>query len=191
MQTVSWPFISATASFITVGSNLKTRMPKTKNLKGLPGNLGLSYLSTLGYYNGGYTADWIDYVAREKSIKEIEVDILNKSVTPKEAEIKPLLVDLDKLNGIIDAELKSNGFDINFISKAILRFQIPIDSPHEKGTIYCFPVLEDINGKVYTPKKRIVERAYDIDFDFITRRTQKLAKTKLSIMDKIKSIFKK
>lgn len=41
-------------------------MAKAKNLNGLPGNLAFSYLSTLGYYDGGYMAVWINYVAREK-----------------------------------------------------------------------------------------------------------------------------
>ena len=34
-------------------------MGKTRNLNGTPGNLALSYLSTLGYYDGGYMADWL------------------------------------------------------------------------------------------------------------------------------------
>lgn len=43
-----------------------------------PGNLAYSYLSTLGYYDGGYMADWLNYIARDKNIIEIEIDILKK-----------------------------------------------------------------------------------------------------------------
>ena len=62
-------------------------MAKAKNLNGLPGNLAFSYLSTLGYYDGGYMADWINYVAREKNIANIEIDILNKDIIPAPARI--------------------------------------------------------------------------------------------------------
>jgi len=55
-------------------------MGKTRNLNGIPGNLALSYLSTLGYYDGGYMADWLNFIARDKNVKEIEIDILNSGI---------------------------------------------------------------------------------------------------------------
>ena len=53
-------------------------MAKKKNLNGIPGNLALSYLITLGYYDGGYMADWLNFIARDKNVKEIEIDIFTK-----------------------------------------------------------------------------------------------------------------
>lgn len=145
-------------------------MGKTRNLNGLPGNLALSYLSTLGYYDGGYMTDWINFIARDKGLPEIRIDILNKLIEPKDAEIKPLLSDLDKLKAIIRQELENNGFTISFIKKAILKFEIPIDSSSIKNTVYCYPMVEDENGKIYKPKKRIIETAYEVDFSSLKMR---------------------
>ena len=62
----------------------------------------MSYLSTFGYYDGGYMADWLNYIAREKNIKEIEIDILNSKIEPTETDIKPLKADLSKLREILN-----------------------------------------------------------------------------------------
>ncbi|MFN8284459.1 MAG: hypothetical protein U0U67_14655 [Chitinophagales bacterium] len=140
-------------------------MGKRRNLNGLPGNIGLSYLSSLGYYNGGYMADWINYIARKEKVAELEIDILNRTITPKRVEIKPLFNDITKLQNIIESELNKNGFENSFITKAVMKFEIPIDSPNIKRKIYCYPVLEDVNGKIYKPKKRIIETAYETNFN--------------------------
>jgi len=79
-------------------------MGKMRNRNGIPGNLALSYLSTLGYYNGGYMADWINYIAREKKIKDIEIDILTTKTEPIETDIEPLKADLSKLREILKKE---------------------------------------------------------------------------------------
>lgn len=55
-------------------------MRKTRNLNGTLGNLELSYLSTLGYYDGGYMADWLNFIARDKNVKRIDIDILNEKI---------------------------------------------------------------------------------------------------------------
>jgi hypothetical protein len=125
----------------------------------------LSYLSTLGYYDGGYMTDWINYIARKKNINKISIDILNQHIYPNECDIKPLRADLDKLTEILHKELLNNGFEIAFIKKAVLNFEIPIENPKIKHTIYCSPFLEDANGKTYKPKKRITETAYEINFN--------------------------
>ncbi|RBP26937.1 hypothetical protein DFR65_1137 [Oceanihabitans sediminis] len=126
-------------------------MGKTRNLNGIPGNLALSYLSTLGYYDGGYMADWLNFIARDKNVKEIEIDILNSEIEPEETDIKPLKADLKKLRGILEKELSNNGFEMDFIKKAIMKFEIPIDNPRFKNTVYCYPFIEDENGKIYKP----------------------------------------
>ena len=61
-------------------------MGKTRNLNGIPGNLASSYLSSTGYYDGGYMADWLNYIARDKNVKEIEINILNNQIEPKEVK---------------------------------------------------------------------------------------------------------
>ena len=140
-------------------------MGKKRNLNGIPGNLALSYLSTHGYYDGGYMADWLNLIAREKSIKEIEIDILNSKIEPTETDIQPLKADLNKLKGILEKELIIHGFKTDFIKKAIMRFEIPIDDPKFKNTIYCYPFIEDETGKVYKPKKRIIETSWQSNFN--------------------------
>lgn len=165
-------------------------MGKSRNLNGLPGNLALSYLSTLGYYNGGYMADWINFIARDKNISKINIDILNKSINPQKAQIKPLLVDLDKLQGIISQELIMNGFDNTFIRKGSLQFEIPIHSRSSKNMVYCEPILEDIDGKIYKSKNPIIETAFEVDFNPLKNTQLKTRKIKFNLVNKIRRLFK-
>lgn len=164
-------------------------MGKTKNLNGIPGNLALSYLSTLGYYDGGYMADWLNFIARDKNVKEIEIDILNSGIEPEETDIKPLKADLKKLRGILEKELSNNGFEMDFIKKAVMKFEIPIDNPRFKNTVYCYPFIEDVNGKIYKPKKRIIETAYEVDFNPIKKKRMKTERMKKNWIDKIKEMW--
>lgn len=131
-------------------------MAKAKNLRGIPGNLADSYLSTLGYYENGYMADWLIRTFNNLNIPEIKIDILNELIVATEAAIKPLLSDLRKLKGILRAELHNNQFDLEFIVRA----EFHIERIGLK-TIKCNPVLQDKNGKLYYPKKAIIEQSYD------------------------------
>jgi len=153
-------------------------MGKMRNRNGIPGNLALSYLSTLGYYNGGYMADWVNYIAREKKIKDIEIDILNTKTEPIETDIEPLKADLSKLREILKKELNHNGFEADFIKSAIMRFEIPMESPRFRNTVYCNSFIEDMDGKIYKPKKRIIETAYEVDFNPIKKVQTEIVKTK-------------
>ena len=164
-------------------------MGKTRNLNGIPGNLALSYLSQLGYHNGGYMADWVNYIAHDKMIDVIEIDILNSKIEPLETDIQPLKSYLSKLREILKKELNSNGFELDFIKKAVLRFEIPIDNPRIKSTVFCYPFIEDCNGKIYKPKKRIIETAYEIDFNPVKKVQTTMEKVKNSWMIKLKEIF--
>lgn len=165
-------------------------MGKRRNLNGTPGNLALSYLSSLGYYDGGYMADWLNFIARDKKIKEIEIDILYNKITPLEADSKPLKVHLKKLRGILKKELLNNGFETNFIKKAIMKFEIPIDNPRINDLVYCYPYIEDENEKVYRPKKKITQIAYEVNFNPIKIKTTTIKQIKNNWILKIKEIFK-
>jgi len=164
-------------------------MGKTKNLNGTPGNLAVSYLSTLGYYDGGYMADWLNFIAREKSIMKIEIDILNNKIEPKEADIEPLKADLKRLRGILKKDLSNSGFDMDFIKKAVMEFEIPIDNLRIKNTVYCYPFIVDENGKIYKPKKRIIETAYEVDFNPINEMRTKAERIKKNWIEKIKEML--
>ena len=164
-------------------------MGKTRNLNGIPGNLALSYLSTLGYYKGGYMADWLNYIAHEKKIKEIEIDILNSKIEPTETDIRPLKADLNKLREILNKELFIHGFENDFIKKAIMKFEIPIDNPRFKNTIYCYPFIEDETGKIYKPKKRIIETASEVDFNPLKKVRKKTEQVKNNWISRIKRML--
>jgi len=165
-------------------------MGKTRNLNGTPGNLALSYLSTLGYYDGGYMADWLNFIARDKNVKKIEIDILNDKIKPKEADITPLKADLKKLRGILEKDLSNSGFKLDFIKKAVMELEIPIDNPRIKNTVYCYPFIEDKNGKIYKSKKRIIETAYEVNFNSIKKIRVKTDRVKKKWLDRIKEMLK-
>ncbi len=164
-------------------------MGKMRNLNGTSGNLALSYLSTLGYYDGGYMADWLNFIARDKNVKKIEIDILNDKIEPKEADITPLKADLKKLRGILEKDLSNNGLEMDFIKRAVMKFEIPIDNPRIKNTVYCYPFIEDENGKIYQPKKRIIETAHEVDFNPIKKMRMKSERVKKNWIEKIKEML--
>ena len=163
-------------------------MPRKRNLNGIPGNLAQSYLSTLGYYDGGYMADWINYIAREKKLSEIEIDILSNQVKPQIADIEPLKTSLEKIRKILFIELVNNGFEVNFIKRAIMKFEIPINEIRMNKTIFCYPYLEDIDGKIYKPKKQIIETAYEVKFNPVKKIENRINEFKGVILTKLKKL---
>lgn len=108
-------------------------------------------------------ADWINYLARLNNVGIIEIDILNKTILPSHLENRALLVDLNKLQGILEHELNNIGFEMSFIQKAVMKFEVPINDSKARA-VYCSPILVDVNGKIYKPKRRVVDIAYDDDF---------------------------
>lgn len=132
-------------------------MAKTKNIRGVPGNLALSYLSTMGYYENGYMGDWVMKTFKNLDIIKIKVDILNDMIYPKEANIRPLLSNLSKLRSILKNELMNHGFEMNFIIRAEMNFE-----KLDENMLKCYPILEDKNGKAYYPKKPIIEYCCEI-----------------------------
>lgn len=123
-----------------------------RNLNGLPGNLALSYLSTLGCEGHGYMTDWIHHVAKKNNITELVVDIIEKKVTPKEAEMPHLVHSLGKLQEMITSNLKKHEVENAFITKATMRFEITNEE------VFCFPQMENKEGEVYKGKKKIVRK---------------------------------
>jgi hypothetical protein len=136
-------------------------MAKKKNLKGLPNNLIQQYFSTLNYWNGGYMADWIFCAANEKNKSNVEIDILNKKVKPKDLELLQIVTFLDYLKQTIKKELKGNGFPDDYIKKA--KFEIYISPENKVQKIFsCVAILEDVEGKIYRSKS-YAEQSYEKD----------------------------
>ena len=152
-------------------------MAKKKNLNGLPHNLKQQYFSTLFYYGKGYMADWIWNAAIEKNVSDIQIDIINQTVMPKDLHIRPLTAQLIKLQQTIKKELTNNGFPENFIVKA--KFEIYISPENRNQKIFSIlTILEDRDGKIYRSKP-YAEMAYETGFQVF----------KPTLSEKLKSIF--
>ena len=165
------------ATKLDESSELKKEMAKKKNLKGLPNNLIQQYFSTLFYYDKGYMADWIWNAAREKNVSDIQIDIINKTVMPKELQIQPLTAQLIRLQQTIKKELTNNGFTDDFIVKA--QFEIYISPENRSKKIFSVMVtLEDKDRKIYRSKP-YAEMAYEEDFQIF----------KLSLLNKLKVLL--
>ncbi len=130
-------------------------MAKTKTLNGLSYNLAQSYFSTLNYYSKGYMSDWIVNSAFEIGIDNVQIDILNKVISPKEHIIKPLLINLDNLKHIIEKTLKSNNLPLDFIKEA--KFDIRVTSDRQ---IICSNFTVGDNGRIYKSLDYI-EQSYE------------------------------
>ena len=125
----------------------------------------------------------------KKKVKKINIDILNNRIEPQETDIKPLKSELNKLRGILKKELLNNGFELNFVKKAIMKFEIPIDDPRFKNTVYCYPYIEDENGKIYKPKKRIIETSWQEKFNPSLKKNFKIERVKKNWIEKIKKLL--
>lgn len=137
-------------------------MAKRKNINGLPNNLIQQYFSTLFYWDGGYMADWIWNASNEKGISEIEIDILNQTVSPASINIKQITTYLDRLKTTIDKELKNNGFQTDFIISA--KFDIFISSKFKaQRLLTCTAALIDKEQRIYK-SKTYTEKSYEDGF---------------------------
>ena len=97
-------------------------------------------------------ADWIWCAMSEKNLSAIEIDILNKTVAPKDLEIKQITTYLERLQETIKKELTGNGFQNDFIASA--KFEIFITENHKiRKRLNCVAVMTDSTGKIYKSKK--------------------------------------
>jgi len=70
-----------------------------------------------------------------------------------------------------------------------MRFEIPMESPRFRNTVYCNSFIEDIDMKIYKPKKRIIETAYQADFNPIKKVQTEIVKVEENWITKIREIF--
>jgi hypothetical protein len=134
-------------------------MGKRRNLNGLPNSLTQRYFSTLFYYDGGYMADWIWASAEKAGVKELKIDILNKTVLPEDIDIEPLTAHLDKLQDTIKTTLEQNGFGNQFIRTAYFNICISQRFKTER-LLTCTAVLTDQDGKEYQGRT-YTEKSYE------------------------------
>jgi len=132
-------------------------MLSTKKIKGLSFNLAHSFFSTLNFYEKGYMCDWIVNSAIQLNINEIEIDILNKAVTPPQMEIEPILIRLDFTGEKIASYLNN----VNLAEDSILEARFIINVKNNRIMV-CNTYLKDINNKIYESKD-YVEQSF-IDF---------------------------
>ncbi|MEZ4805310.1 MAG: hypothetical protein R2852_07465 [Bacteroidia bacterium] len=133
-------------------------MAKKRNLNGLPNTLVQRYFSTLFFWSKGYKADWIWNAANEKGVNEIEIDLLNDSVFPKELELKPIHAQLSRLRATIRITLENNKFPKDFIVDA--KFNIFVSEKYKiLRLLTCQAMLKDHEGRTYQGKI-YTEQAY-------------------------------
>lgn len=142
-------------------------MGKKRNLNGLPNNLVQRYFSTLFYWRTGYMPDWIWYAAQEKSIVNIEIDILNGTVYPEEMQFNAITAQLPKLAETITNTLDSNGFNKEFIVEAKIYIIISQDKKQLSGA----GKIKDIDGRIYEGKS-ITENAYNKPFSIYPKNKE-------------------
>jgi hypothetical protein len=149
-------------------------MAKKRNLNGLPNVLIQQYFSTMFYCNKGYMADWIWNAAKGKNVSDIQIDIINKTITPKDLQISSLTGYLVTLQQTIKKELVSNGFSDDFIVKA--KFEIYICPETKPQKIFgVLATIEDKDGNIYRSKP-YTEMAYNDFLVFKPTLEEKLMK---------------
>ena|SRR5436190_14968422 len=151
-------------------------MGKKRKLNGLPNSLVQRYFSTMFYYKGGYMGDWIWKTARENNVTDIQIDVLNQTIIPKEIEIVPIVGFLYPLHETIEITLLKNNFPLNFITD--VKFEIIVPKANElEHSLRCQATMTDIEGTNYKGKIYL-EQTFEIP-------------ERKSLIRKIKDIFRK
>jgi len=70
-----------------------------------------------------------------------------------------------------------------------MKFEISIDNQRFKNTIYCYPFIVDKTGRIYKPKKRIIETAYEVDFNPVKKVRMKTEQVKNNWISRIKKML--
>jgi hypothetical protein len=131
-------------------------MAKPRLINGLPHDLVQSFFSTLRYWEKGYMSDWVVNAAQGLKIHKIRIDIINKTIDPKDIEIKPIIFNINELDKIIDKALINAGLTRNFIKQAYFDIDI-FDDRYLK----CQTIIIAENGKKYQAKDYI-EKSFEI-----------------------------
>lgn len=159
-------------------------MPNRKNLNGIPHNITKSFSGTERYYNRGYMRDWSLNAAKQLQLAEASLDVMQASFSPKQLNIRPLILNAQELKEILHKALTANGFDQNFIKEAVIDFQFPNLKSHN-SSFYCFPYLIDIDGKRYEVDK-IMEEGLEPGFDPFEESNIYPTKSKTDVLSMIK-----
>jgi hypothetical protein len=162
-------------------------MPKRKNLNGIPHNITKSFFGTERYYHRGYMGDWLLNAAKQLNLTEASLDVLQSSFSPKQLNIRPLILNAQDLKEIINKELKANGFEQDFIKEAVIDFQFP-DLEINNTSFYCFPYLVDIDGNRYE-SGRIMEEGLEPGFDPFEESNIYPTKIKTGVLSMIKKFL--
>jgi hypothetical protein len=131
-------------------------MAKPRLINGLPHDLVQSFFSTLRYWEKGYMSDWIVNAAQELKINKIRIDIINKTIDPKDIEIKPIIFNINELDKIIDKAITNAGLTRNFIKQAYFDIDIFNDR-----YLKCQTIIIAENEKKYQAKDYI-EKSFEI-----------------------------
>jgi hypothetical protein len=115
-----------------------------KILNSLSHNLADSYFSTNNYYDKGYMVDWLVNGANELGVNFVEIDVLNKTISPRELMDTPLMAFMNYTNSIIERTLISLNKPRDFITEAKLLINI-----HPDRWISCDNYSKDTSGKLY------------------------------------------
>lgn len=96
-------------------------------------------------------ADWIWNEANILGVTDIEIDILNDSVAPKEMQIRPIIAQLERLRETIATSLTSNDFPLDFIVDARFTINIP-QAWKTQRLLLCKVTMTDKDGRLYEGK---------------------------------------
>lgn len=122
-------------------------MPSLRQLKAFAHNIADSYLSTLSWFEHDYTSTWLYRAALESKVNRIELDILNKRITPPGVKHHSVL--LESIAGL-DLQffemIQSQQIAREEIASLVFYCAFPALS---KKTILviCTPVATDRSGK--------------------------------------------
>jgi hypothetical protein len=135
----------------------------SKKLNGLPHNIAESFFSSMRYYRGGYMADWVLNAAQKFKVREIKLDVKQKTIMPAQMNIPALRRNLKTSDFVIVSELKANGFESDFISEAEMIIKLD-EASFQNRSFFCTAVVIDKEGERYEDSISVsaTEKPFDV-----------------------------
>lgn len=132
-------------------------MAKYKTLKSVVHNFGHSFISLMNFYRNDYVLGHIQNQMLKTKIQKLEIDILNKKVTPQELLTLPIIESIENYINWFPKLVQDSKSEIGLIQCARLTIEFDLSksracsysSENLENPFVCTSQITDIRGKEY------------------------------------------
>ncbi|MDD5360776.1 MAG: hypothetical protein PHN88_01485 [Ignavibacteria bacterium] len=136
-------------------------MKRHKPLKSVSHNFGNSLVSCMNHIEDNYFLGHLLKQARKTKCSKLEVDILNKEMSPAKLLTKPVIKSLNNWISLYPDMVERSGSSMDYVKSAKLTIEFNLNESRLDSTFkkyienpyVCEVVIIDDKGKVYNKKQ--------------------------------------